>query len=175
MLFVSEPWFDVDSIKHISGYTIYFKDRPPSTKKTDNSNKRHKKRKFTSHGGVAIYIRDDIESFEANYISVDDNTEAVWCGVRVNSEKLLIGCIYRPPNTDRCESETINKLIGQASKACDTKRCTVTMICGDFNLPELVWNYDGVSNLRKCFVIANDFLNNINSNYLFQHVIDRNS
>lgn len=46
--------------------------------------------------GIIIYVRDDLKAHE---VTIDkENQESVWCEIKLkNSDKLLLGCIYRSP------------------------------------------------------------------------------
>ena len=50
-------------------------------------------------GGVCIYKRDDLCSVEVDDPKLNRNEiEQVWCEIGAGNEKVLLGCIYRPPN-----------------------------------------------------------------------------
>lgn len=81
---ITETWLDQrtsDSDLNIKGYNLYRRDRPG-----DN------------HGGICVYVRDNIYSCRRNAIELP-NIECVWVEVIVNGRKQLIGTFYRPPNS----------------------------------------------------------------------------
>ena len=84
---ISETWLkdDInDDMIHIPGYTVVRRDR--------NCNKRG--------GGVCIYIRSNISFVYRNDFH-NDVVEAVWIELpRTNSDKIIVGSLYRPPNAD---------------------------------------------------------------------------
>ncbi len=162
LVLICETWFTSDSIKEIAGYAIYSKERPDP--EGDKS--------LTGHGGVAIYVRNDLNSFEVSSITTEAHIEACWCEVRTSKEKILIGCLYRPPDKSREESLALNNLIDKACKAFDSKKYTGILLAGDFNHPSLKWDSEGAINPTNHFRKANDFTYTINSNYLSQHVLD---
>ena len=69
----------------VKGYNIARKDRKSGER---------------SSGGILIYFSDNLNAYESDDLKV--RTELETCGVYiiVNSRKLLIGCLYRPPGTN---------------------------------------------------------------------------
>ena len=62
MVGIAETWFSDTSIPTISGHTLYRRDRD------------------SVHGGVCIYVRDDVKSFEVLNTSEDERgVERIWC------------------------------------------------------------------------------------------------
>ena len=47
-------------------------------------------------GGTIIYYDQELKMYEIDIDST--NIEAVWMELAINSQKLLLACIYRPPN-----------------------------------------------------------------------------
>ena len=104
-------------------------------------------------GGVGLFIdcayvyqiRSDL-SFIKNHI------ETIFIEiVQENAANIIIGCIYRPPNSDVVQFNLdILFILNILSK----KRKTLTFIMGDFNLDLLNWD---------SHVPTNDFLNNLMS------------
>ena len=86
---ISETWFNENSCPNIEGYTIFRGDRVGSR-----------------GGGVCIYVKcvyNPTEVSEDSGLS-DPSIEAVWCSCSMNSEKILVGCLFRPG--DASERET---------------------------------------------------------------------
>ena len=52
----------------------------------------------TRSGGVAIYVRDTLETIRRRDLEVKD-LECVWIQVKVYSHNILVCGIYRPPNS----------------------------------------------------------------------------
>ena len=95
--------------------------------------------------GVAIYVREDIKVDYCYPLSDNNFKESVWCEIRVNSkDKLLIGGIYKSPNSNSVNHELLNGLISQAIEL----KYTSTVILGDFNFPEIDWNTWTVSKMK---------------------------
>ena len=108
---ISETWFDKimpDSLFALSGYKLFRADRE-------------------SHaGGVAIFIRNCIPC-KLNCKSTDNSAiEYIFVEIMSNSEKLLVGAVYRP--NKQTELET---LLGKLHCLC---LCYANIvISGDFN------------------------------------------
>ena len=114
--------------------------------------------------GVAIYVRDNIKADYCYPLLNDDFKESVWCEIRMNSkDKLLIGGIYKSPNSDAVNHEQLNKLITQAVEL----KYKSTVILGDFNFPEINWDTWTVnkSETHPAF----HFVECIRDNFLYQH------
>ena len=111
---ITETWLDQrtsDSDLNIKGFNLFRRDRPG-----DN------------HGGICVYVRDNIYSCRRNAIELP-NVECVWVEVIVQGRKQLIGTFYRPPNSPNAVMTSIEDSIGQAF---DTNIQNI-LITGDFN------------------------------------------
>ena len=106
----------------IEGYSLYRSDR--------GENK--------SHGGVAIYLRDDLTG---QLVSVATNSMCETLAIKVKTLNLLLMVVYRPPNsTLDCFDEAMKicqKAIDDVTNT-DPKVKDV-MLMGDFNLPCISW------------------------------------
>lgn len=112
---ITETWLDQrihDSDVTLKGYNLYRRDRPG-----DN------------HGGVCVYVRDNIYSCRRKTIELP-NIECVWIELIVQGRKQLIGTFYRPPNSSNAVMSSIEDSVGQAF---DTNIQNI-LITGDFNL-----------------------------------------
>jgi len=113
--------------------------------------------------GVVIYVS---QRLRAN--PVDSNTEfdeSVWVEITLKgTDKLLIGCIYRSPNST--ENNNL-KLTEGLRKMCEMKHSHL-LLCGDFNLPEIDWSSETTNTSDNH--IAYRFLESIRDCYLSQHV-----
>lgn len=49
-------------------------------------------------GGVLVYYENHIPLHEVDFKFEAGKTESIWLEINIRSEKLLVGCIYRPPN-----------------------------------------------------------------------------
>ena len=101
IIFISETWFQDNSITALSSglitnYTLYRRNRS------------------SKGGGVAIYCHNDIESCEiddADLRSKFENlqSEQIWCTIKSGKDKILTGCIYRPPPNSKRIATEINQ------------------------------------------------------------------
>ena len=120
--------------------------------------------------GVAIYVK---RSLNAQPVILNEDQivakETVWAEIKLkDDEKLLIGCIYRPPSNTKQENaklySTILDLIGNKSHV---------LVAGDFNQPDVNWETESAKFQSRNELEPNDactFLNFFHDTYLFQHV-----
>lgn len=92
-----------------------------------------KERKIGKHGGVSIYIRDDLQFTRREDLEVDD-IELLWIEVFIpNSKSLLICSAYRPPDSskylDKNFAEKLDDLLSTV-----TSENKESIMCGDFNI-----------------------------------------
>ena len=118
------------------------------------------------HLGTAIYVR---KSLKAQQISLKQDQEAaresVWVELKLKGgDKLLIGCVYRPPsNTD-----TDNKLLYDTILSLVENRSHV-LICGDFNQPDVNWEDESItSNSQQSASYL--FMEFVRDTFLYQHI-----
>jgi endonuclease/exonuclease/phosphatase family metal-dependent hydrolase len=90
-------------------------------------------RQDKSGGGVGIYINIDV-----NYVVRHELTrmstylECIFIEmVVVGGKNILLGCVYRPPNSDVNE---FNRELELLLQTCDTKKGQYILVAGDFNL-----------------------------------------
>ena len=150
---VAETWlkpFISDHQLSIDRYTVYRADR-----------------KRSKNGGVLIFVNNDI-TIDFSFSYDDDICNAIICVSKQN--KIIVGCIYRPPSADDISFSNmlcdINKFIEEHS--AEDKFDTV--LFGDFNFPLINWNYLSSSKLTNSN--ANSFFHFIDSNFLTQYVKD---
>lgn len=137
VIFISDTWFKETSSTSLTNYTLYRKDR------------------VTHAGGFCIYVRDDLSSSQV-YISESNKADHVWCIIEHNGNRLLLGCVYRPPPSNNYDSNSltdseIKKALQEAKKIIDRKNCSGIIVAGDFNHPQAKWYDDG-----SVSVVAND-------------------
>lgn len=91
LVFVAETLFVPESAPCLVGYDLHRFNRP------------------TRGCGVAIYVREDLVTVEAaEEVLFDYEVEQVWYSVRVGSDRILVGCLYRPPETS-CKRNLFTK------------------------------------------------------------------
>ena len=87
--------------------------------------------------GVAIYTSKSVNAAECEELNGSVFQESVWCNfTSANEEKVLIGCIYKSPNsTEENIQELLNlmkrDLLNNYDKIC---------IVGDFNYQSVRWD-----------------------------------
>ena len=106
----------------IDGWSLFRSDRGPGK----------------SHGGVAIYLRNDLIG---QLVTSHSNSMCETLVVKVKTLNLILICVYRPPNsTVEAFEEALNvcqKAINDVTDS-DPKVKDVLML-GDFNLPFISW------------------------------------
>ena len=118
----------------INGYKIIRKDRPNGS----------------PWGGCALYYKENLEVHVIHKYMSDD-IEAIWAELLLNSQRLLIGCLYRPPDN----SSFLDKLDEILGKAQTTRKNIV--IVGDLNADVSYANSTTTSNPlgKKLLTILN--------------------
>lgn len=84
--------------------------------------------------GVSIYVRENIKC-ELIKIDIEYN-DNIWVKITMNNNcKVLIGCIYRSPNSDQRNNDTLLRVLQAAMNVNSTNK----IIVGDFNYKEVDW------------------------------------
>jgi hypothetical protein len=128
--FIAETWWSQTSLTIIKGYSVFYKNREGA-----------------KGGGVCIFVNNmTVKSFEVNdNIYKGLNGEHIWCSIQYGIEKILCGCVYRPPLYERVEGD--NEILAAMTAASKTSYDGF-IICGDFNHPSLSWTVDGLPYLN---------------------------
>ncbi|XP_065671854.1 uncharacterized protein LOC136089716 [Hydra vulgaris] len=117
----TETWFNAESMSNLDDFNIFRKDRINGR-----------------GGGVCIYTRKDLIAFEINSIELCyPDIEKIWCGLKYEFEKILVGWVYRPPNS--ANSSNLCKSILAAKRVYDNSAFTGFLLTGDFNYPNIKW------------------------------------
>ena len=85
-----------------------------------------------------LYIKSEIDA--ELYVKLNDKSskETVWCDIKLpTKEKLLIGLVYRSPNSSGVNDMALNNLIN----ALKDETHTYITLMGDFNYREIDWNH----------------------------------
>ena len=98
-------------------------------------------------GGVAIYSKDNLNCVRITKYDVP-NLEAIWIEVTWISQRLLVGCVYRPPDC----TDFFGKFHSVVEKMWQSKK-NVVMV-GDLNADQLSSNWNG-SKLKRIFQAFN--------------------
>ena len=135
----------------IEGYTLYRGDH------SDGSGGPGK--------GAALYIQNSL-----NHAAIPEFDDVVfdcsaWSIVKLADNKsLLVGVIYRSPNSNTQNNENLLMLMNKAFKS----KCDHVLLCGDFNLPLIDWNLNQCLDSESSF--TSKFLTAVEDLGIFQHV-----
>ena len=108
--------------------------------------------------GVALYVRNTLNSYVNTTIKTHRNTESLWIDIITGGKKIVVGIIYRPPDLDGESSAAIIQEIERAS------RYNNVCIMGDFNYRGIDW--DSMTGDRS----TEEFLNVIQEGFFKQLV-----
>nr|XP_047138231.1 uncharacterized protein LOC124814487 [Hydra vulgaris] len=153
IILISETWFKNDLIINTSNYNCFYNNR---------TNKQGR--------GVAIFTKHDIIAYEVSVSPLYKEVEQIWCSIVHHKTKILVGCIYRPPNSTDLINNAIIELIKTAKKEVMNGKHQNVIIVGDFNYPNIIWNEDGTIELKQNCQTSRAFINNLQNNYLHQVV-----
>jgi hypothetical protein len=113
--------------------------------------------------GVCLYVRKSLDPIAHDDLCNRQGEESVWCTVKLASrDSLLIGCVYRSPNSSVENDSAINEILVQASKLPFSH----FLVLGDFNHPELDWKSVGPQ--HSGFL----FMESVRDSFFYQHVIE---
>ena len=116
--------------------------------------------------GVLIYTKKSLQASPSNVEKFCDFEESCWCEVSLEGvDHLLIGCIYRSPNSDIHNNAKLNTSL---RKVCESAIASHILICGDFNYPEIEW-IDETTPANPHHP-ATLFMECLRDCFLFQHV-----
>ena len=152
MVAITESWckdFIGDAELYLQNYVMYRCDRCNTT-----------------GGGVLLYVHDSLQSVSCTPLNDLHINEAVWCTIQLrNNDKMLVGVVYRSPNSSFDNSTKIINLIPNLSEYVGYSYC---LLMGDFNFPNINWSTmsspEGDQSLSTCF------LNACKDGFLTQHV-----
>lgn len=112
---ITETWIDDkynQNVPPIPGYNYY--SRPRKNKKG---------------GGVAIYVRNDLQTSAINWSESVDQSSFESLFIQLNDSNTLVGVIYRPPDTDL---DIFNREYTEVLNKVSAKRKII--LSGDFNI-----------------------------------------
>jgi hypothetical protein len=101
----------------------------------ENYNGEHLYRKNRTGGGVSIFVREEISYSQRTDLSVfNEILESIFIEIpkhNINTDKdVLVGVVYRPPNTDISE---FNQLLSEILHKCSHESKLLYLV-GDFNI-----------------------------------------
>ena len=164
---ITETWFDLITLPMIDNYTLYRKDRG------------------ARGGGVCIYVDENLKSSKvALDVFKSDELEQCWCKISINTERILVGCIYRPTLirrecqvadnvTHKARDQILLKVISLIRTCLDKRQFTGVLLTGDFNFNKIVWEAEGYPIIKegsKNRTIENEFVDALYDNFLYQNV-----
>ena len=118
--------------------------------------------------GVIIYTRRDLQASPSSASDIWESDEGCWCEVKLKDEdKLLIGCVYRSPNSNAANNE---KMMSDIRTVCNTVSHTHLLLCGDFNIPGIDWTEETPQSNSNS--LAWKFTECVRDCFLHQHVKD---
>jgi len=86
-------------------------------------------------GGVALYVKDQLECMELCLGLDEEPKEGLWLEIKCRAEKgdITVGVCYRPPDQDERADEALCRQIGEDSHS------KALVLMGNFNHPDLCW------------------------------------
>ena len=122
----TETWLDKNIIEDakIKNFQVFRSDR--------KGNKRN------NRGGVAIYLRDQIEANEISNVSIK---KCEMIAIRIEKLNTINIVIYRPPDTSSSVFLLMLKELQEILEKLESPEPTV-IISGDFNFPFVNWTRD---------------------------------
>ena len=93
--------------------------------------------------------------------------EQIWCGISRGEEKVIVGCMYRPPDSDPRVLRELLKSIQRAKENADSGDFNSVIVCGDFNLPKVYWPETGCK-VNQGDQEEEDFLNGCEDFFMTQ-------
>ena len=79
-------------------------------------------RKGTRGGGLALYIRDDLEATLNETLMNAEFKESIWCNVSLQCGNLLVGLCYRSPSSNDVNNDNLLKLLDTAYRSVSLDR-----------------------------------------------------
>ena len=117
--------------------------------------------------GVLIYAAKSLKMNPLNFNHVATFEESVWVEIKLKGkDKLLVGCVYRSPNSS---TDNNSRLISSIETISSLNEYSHLLICGDFNLPEIDW--EGERTSVSMNHVASRFLEGVKNSYLSQHIL----
>jgi len=143
---ITEAWWDNSHDCHtvMDGYRLFRKDRPTRRE-----------------GGVALYVREQLECIELGLGANEEGVESLWVRIKGQAHKgdITVGVYYRPPDQEEESDEAFYRQLQAASQS------QALVLMGDFNHPHISWE-DHTARQAQ----SRRFLQSIDDNFLMQVV-----
>ncbi|GAB0209615.1 hypothetical protein GRJ2_003427200 [Grus japonensis] len=148
LIAITETWWDSlhDWNAVMDGYVLFRKDRTARR-----------------GGGVALYVREQLECIKLCLSVDEEQVESLWVRMKgqANMGDTVVGVYYRPPDQEEEVDEAFYRQLEVAL------RSQALVLMGDFNHPDICWK----SNTAK-HAQSRRFLQSIDDNFLTQVVED---
>ena len=116
--------------------------------------------------GVAIYVHNSLNHSACPALENENFDCAAWCVIKlINNKVMLVGTIYRSPNSD---DQNNSNLLSMIRRAVSLKH-DFLVLCGDFNLPKIDWSTNQCQDTEGSHSDA--FLEMVEDLNLVQHVL----
>jgi len=115
--------------------------------------------------GLILYVKQELEATPVSF-NVQFQ-ESIWTSISIDANtknSMLIGCIYRNPNS----TDENNYQLLQLLKEANSNRYASVLILGDFNYPHINWDLEHINNGGDSDTAK--FLETIKDTFLFQHI-----
>ena len=141
----------MDNELGIEGYTLYRKNH------SDGSGGPGK--------GAALYVKNSLNHSAAPAMDGFVFDCSAWSIIKLeNNKALLVGVVYRSPNSSDENNRNMLTLLRAAAAA----NCQYLTICGDFNLPLIDWSINRSQESENA--LSAEFVGMVEELGLFQHV-----
>lgn len=115
--------------------------------------------------GVSTYVKSGY--LTELFVPQTDFTENVFVKISINSNTiLLVGCIYRSPNSEESNNDALLALLDEANRI----KCSHLIILGDFNYKEVNWELRSVQ--TRANHPASKILDKVNDLFLDQVITE---
>ena len=96
--------------------------------------------------GVCIYIHRSLKPRRSSLNDITKYEECIWLDISLDGKnRLLLGCIYRSPNSDENNNSKLNQLL----RSAQDQRASHILVIGDFNFPSLTWKEDAIDPVNR--------------------------
>ena len=115
--------------------------------------------------GTILFARSDLDVMLHDRLNNSSSKEACWCIVGLNkTEKLLIGLVYRSPNS----TEENNVLLNNMMSSLNDENFGRIVVMGDFNYRDIDWSLwtSGAPEDHS----SHGFIEAVRDSFMYQHV-----
>ncbi|XP_076454798.1 uncharacterized protein LOC143289637 [Babylonia areolata] len=112
--------------------------------------------------GICLYVKEELKPTRKDVCTDFEETVFVDCKLE-DREELVIGLVYRSPNSSEENNDSLNKLLISVAEG----KPSHLLVLGDFNFPEIDWDRE------RCYASevhpASHFFKAVKDAYLIQH------